>query len=56
MKLTKEEEIVLLALDELEPASLERIAERTGMSLERMEAILATLRKKGLLRDREPPF
>lgn len=47
--LTNEERAVLRALSELEPAPLEDIALRTGLSAERVKEILDGLAKKGLL-------
>jgi predicted transcriptional regulator len=52
-KLTEEEQNVLLALSELEPASLNRVAAKTGLDIRRLKAILETLAKKGLLRETE---
>ena len=51
MKLTEDEQKVLLALSELEPASLQRMAVKTGISNQRLKVILETLAKKGLLKE-----
>lgn len=51
--LTEDEQNVLLALSELEPASLNRIAAKTGLDTHRLKAILQALAKKGLLKESE---
>lgn len=51
MKLTEDEQKVLLALSELEPASLEQVAEETGVKVLRLHKIFKSLARKGLLRD-----
>lgn len=51
MKLTEDEQKVLLALSELEPASLQRMSATTGIELRRLKVILETLAKKGLLKE-----
>ena len=48
-KLTEEERAVLHALSELEPATLEELAVRTGLRPGRLKEILEELAKKGLL-------
>jgi len=53
MKLTDEEQKVLLALSELEPATLERMADRTGLNTQRLKKVLEALAQKGLLRERD---
>ncbi len=46
---TEMEKKVLLALSDLEPASLAQLAERTGIEVHRLKAILDDLARKGLL-------
>jgi DNA-binding MarR family transcriptional regulator len=48
-KLSDEEKTVLLALSELEPASLEQIAVKTGIKTQLLKAILEKLASKALL-------
>ena len=48
-KLSDEEKTVLLALSELEPASLEQIAVKTGIKTQLLKAILEKLASKTLL-------
>jgi DNA-binding MarR family transcriptional regulator len=55
MKLTTEEERVLLALSELEPASLERVAKETGVGVQRLRGIFKSLARKGLLQHSVEP-
>jgi len=47
--LSEEEKSVLLALSELEPATLEEVARRSGVEAQKLKRILAGLAKKGLL-------
>jgi len=49
--LTEEEKKVLLALSELEAATLERIAAKTGIEPSRLKAILEKLASKRLLEE-----
>ena len=51
MKLTEDEQKVLLALSELEPTSLQRMAAKTGINIQRLKVILETLAKKELLKE-----
>jgi len=53
MKLTIDEQKVLIALSELEPASLDRLAGKTGIEVRRLKALLVTLARKGLLQEGE---
>ena len=56
--LTEHEQKVLLSLSELEPATLSRLAAKTGLAIQQLKAILETLAKKGLLKEaeeRSPP-
>ena len=52
-KLTDAEKKVLLALSELEPASLDALAANTGIELRLLKEILQGLAKKGLLEEAE---
>jgi sugar-specific transcriptional regulator TrmB len=47
--LSEEEKRILLALSELEPASLEQVSRRSGVDAQKVKWILAGLAKKGLL-------
>jgi DNA-binding MarR family transcriptional regulator len=48
-ELTNDEKAVLRALGELEPATVEEIAARTRIEVERVRQILKGLSKRGLL-------
>jgi DNA-binding MarR family transcriptional regulator len=46
---TEMEKKVLLALSDLEPASLTQLADRTGIDPDRLKAVLSGLAQRGLL-------
>lgn len=52
-KRTDAEKKILLALSELEPASLDAIAAKTGIEARLLKEILQGLAKKGLLEEAE---
>jgi len=50
---TEMEKKVLLALSDLEPASLAQLSDRTGIEHHRLKAILDGLARKGLLGEKD---